>query len=181
MENLKELIENNKIVVFDIETTGLRNNVVTGEFDYIIEVGAVKIEQGKICDKFSSFVSCPEKLAEAIVNLTGITNYDLENAPTVDKVLKDFYEFCKDCILVAHNLPFDYRFISYYGEQCGLYFANKKLDTIVLAKEVLRDKVENYKLLTLAACFNINFTHHRARCDAETTAKILLELAALQS
>lgn len=176
MENLKELIKNNKITVFDIETTGLRNNIVKGEFDYIIEVGAVKIERGKIIEKFSSFVSCPEKLSEVIIKLTGITNEDLNGAPTVDKVLKDFYEFCKDSILVAHNLPFDYRFISYYGEQNGIYFNNKKLDTVILAKEILHGKVENYKLSTLAKYFNIKFIHHRAYCDAETTAKIFLEM-----
>lgn len=179
MENLKELIENSKSVVFDIETTGLRNNVVTGEFDYIIEVGAIKIEREKITEKFASFVSCPEKLAECIINLTGITNEDLKDAPAVDKVLKDFCEFCKGCILVAHNLPFDYRFISYYGEKYGIYFNNQKLDTVVLAKEILHGKVENYKLSTLANYFNIKFTHHRALNDAETTAKILLELAKL--
>lgn len=179
MENLKELIENNKIVVFDIETTGLRNNVLTGEFDYIIEIGAVKVENGKISEKFASFVSCPEKLAECLINLTGITNDDLYTAPAVDEVLKRFYSFSKDCVLVAHNLPFDFRFISYYGEKYGIYFKNKKLDTIVLAKERLQGKVENYKLSTLANYFNIKFTHHRARCDAETTAKIFLKLAKL--
>lgn len=179
MENLKELIDNNTIVVFDIETTGLCNNAVTGEFDYIIEIGAIKIESGKITKKFSSFVSCPKKLEEYIINLTGITNEDLKDAPAVDKVLKDFYGFCKGCILVAHNLPFDYSFISYYGEQYGLYFNNQKLDTIALAKEILNGKVENYKLSTLANYFKINFTHHRALYDAETTAKILLELAKL--
>lgn len=179
MENLKELIENNKIVVFDIETTGLKSNVVTGEFDYIIEAGAVKIEYGKITDKFSSFVACPKKLSEDIITLTGITNEHLIGAPAVDMVLKDLYEFCKGCVLVAHNLPFDYRFISYYGERCGIYFNNQKLDTVVLAKEILHEKVEYYKLSTLADYFNIKFTHHRAYCDAETTAKILLELAKL--
>lgn len=179
MENLKELVENNTIAVFDIETTGLRNNVITGKFDYIIEVGVVKIEKGNITNTFSSFVFCPDKLSDNIKDLTGITNDDLKNAPAVDEVLKNFYDFCKDCILVAHNLPFDYRFISYYGEKYGIHFKNKKLDTIVLAKEKLRGKVENYKLSTLANYFDINFTHHRAYYDAETTAKILLELAKL--
>lgn len=179
MENLKELIDKNTIVVFDIETTGLRNDIKTSEFDYIIEVGAVKIVRGKTTEKFSSFVSCPKKLEDYIINLTGITNEDLKDAPAVDKVLKDFYEFCKGCILVAHNLPFDYSFISYYGEQYGLYFNNQKLDTIALAKEILHGNVENYKLSTLAHYFKINFTHHRALYDAETTAKILLELAKL--
>lgn len=179
MENLKELIDNNTIVVFDIETTGLCNNAVTGEFDYIIEIGAIKIESGKITKKFSSFVSCPKKLEDYIINLTGISNEDLKDAPAVDKVLKNFYEFCKDSLLVAHNLQFDYRFISYYGELHGIYFNNQKLDTVILAKEILHDKVINYKLSTLANYFNVKFIHHRALKDAETTAKILLELAKL--
>lgn len=177
MENLKELIENNNIVVFDIETTGLRNNIVKGEFDYIIEVGAVKIEHGKIIEKFSSFVSCYEKLSEVVIKLKGIINEELNGAPTIDKVLKDFYDFSQNCILVAHNLSFDYRFFSYYSGQYGLYFNNQKLDTIALAKEILHGKVENYKLSTLANYFKIEFTHHRALNDAESTAKILLELA----
>lgn len=179
MENLQELMKNNTFVVFDIETTGLRNNILTNDFDYIIEIGAVKIEQGKITEKFSSFVFCPEQLKECIIHLTGIKDEDVRNAPIVDKVLKNFYNFSQDCILVAHNLPFDYRFISYYGKQYGIYFKNKKLDTIVLAKEILHDKVKDYKLLTLADYFNIKFTHHRALSDAQTTAKILLELARL--
>lgn len=177
MEKLKKLVKKNKVVVFDVETTGLRNNAITGEVDYIIEIAAVKIKRGKICDKFSSFVACPEELDECITALTGITNKDLNGAPEISEVLRKFYDFCEDCILVAYNLSFNYGFIRHYGERYEIFFPNQKFDISVLAKETLSGRVENYKLSTLARFFKIKFDNHRASMEAETTAEILLKLA----
>ena len=106
MEILKD-----KFVVVDLETSGLSYS------DHIIEIGAVKIINGEITEKFHSFVACPIKLSPEIELLTGIKDEDLFGAPTVDKALKELHSFCEGCILVAHNLPFDYSFVKKYGDE----------------------------------------------------------------
>lgn len=179
MDNLKELIKNKKFAVVDIETSGLDKNR-----DYIIAVGTVKMENGKITDKFSMLVNNPqmESLSEEAEVLAGIQYEDLKAAPKIEEVLNGLFDFCKGCILVVHNLPFGFAFLRNWGFWCGISFDEFEkgaIDTVALAKEVLGDKVEDYKLSTLADYFNIKFTHHRAYYYAETTAKIILELAKL--
>ncbi len=163
-----------QFVVFDLETTGLNNSPATGMMDHITEVGAVKIKNGKICEKFSSFVACPVKLSEEIVKLTGITDDMLVGAPDVADVIADFYKFCEGSVLVGHNVQFDYKFIRYYGEQSGYIFHHKQMDTVSIGQEVLR--LSNYKLNTIADYYGFSFNHHRAFDDAFTTAKIFIEL-----
>ncbi len=178
MENLSELIKTKKFVVVDLETTGLDTSK-----DHIIEIGAAKIVKGKITDKFSSFVSCPVSLPAEIVELTGITENDLKNAPTNEEALKNLLRFMQGCTLVAHNLPFDFAFLRNWGFRCKIFFdefEKDAIDTVELSKQVLKDKVENYKLSTLAKYLGIEFTHHRALNDAEATANILIELAQIQ-
>lgn len=169
---------NNKYVVLDLETSGLDKNR-----DYIIEVGAVKIENGVIGERFSTLVKTPQmpELSKEIEELTGIRFADLQSAPSIDNVLRDLYDFLKGCTLVVHNLPFDYAFLQNWGFWCGVYFDEFKagIDTVKLAQEKLGDKVKNYSLSTLANYYNIEFTSHRALQDAETTAKIFLELIQL--
>lgn len=168
---------NNKYVVFDLETSGLDVNR-----DYIIEIGAVKIENGEITDRFSTLVNCPqmESLTKEIEELTGITYEQVKTAPSVGSVLQEFYKFARGCILVAHNLPFDFAFLRNWGFWCGIWFdefEKSAIDTVALAEEKLCGKVENYKLFTLAKYFGIEFNAHRALNDAETTAEIFLKLA----
>lgn len=169
-------LKNNVFVSFDLETTGLNNNPAMGRMDRIIEIGAVKLVNGEITEKFSSFVACPERLSKEIVELTGITDADLVGAPEVEKVLADFYKFTDGAILVGHNVTFDYRFVSYYGEQCGYMFDKKQYDTLNLAQEVLRGRLANYKLNTIADHYGFTFNHHRAFEDASVTAKVFIEL-----
>lgn len=171
-EDLKKHV----IVCFDIETTGLNNNPAMGKMDKIIELGAVKLVNGEITEKFSSLIACPERLSKEIVALTGIKDEDLVGKPEVDKVLADFYKFTDGAILVGHNVGFDYRFVQYYGEQCGYMFDKKQYDTLALAQEVLRGKLANYKLNTVADYYGFEFNHHRAFEDAAVTAKVLIEL-----
>ncbi len=163
-------------VVFDLETTGLNNNPAMGKMDKIIEIGAVKLVNGEIKEKFSSFIACNEKLSAEIVSLTGITDEDLVGAPLVEKVLADFYKFTDGAILVGHNVTFDYRFVKYYGEQCGYMFDKKQYDTLVLAQDILRGMLNNYKLNTVADYYGFSFNHHRAFEDAAVTAKVFIEL-----
>ena len=169
-------LKNNVFVVFDLETTGLNNNPATGRVDRIIELGAVKMVNGEITEKFSTFVACKERLSSEIINLTGIHDEDLVGAPEIDKVLADFYKFTDGAILVGHNVNFDYRFVHHYGEENGYMFDKKTYDTLALAQEVLRGKLANYKLNTVADYYGFSFNHHRAFEDACVTAKVFTEL-----
>jgi DNA polymerase III epsilon subunit family exonuclease len=121
-------------------------------------------------------VACNERLKKDIIELTGITDADLVGAPTVDKVLADFFKFTDGAILVGHNVTFDYRFVHYYGEQNGYMFDKKQYDTITLAQDVLRGKLPNYKLNSVADYYGFTFNHHRAFDDACVTAKVFIEL-----
>ncbi len=164
-----------KFVVFDLETTGLNNNPAAGgQMDRIIEIGAVKIEDGHISEKFTSFVACPVRLTGEIVSLTGITDDMLVGAPEVGVVLADFFRFTDGCILVGHNVQFDIRFVRHYGEEEGYLFEHRLCDTVTFAQSMLR--LSNYKLNTVAEHFGFTFNHHRAYDDAFVTAKIFIEL-----
>ena len=174
--NKPAALKDNVFVSFDLETTGLNNNPAMGRMDKIIEIGAVKIVNGEIKEKFSSFVACPDRLSKEIIALTGIHDEDLIGAPTVDKVLADFYKFTDGAYLVGHNVGFDYRFIQHYGEQNGYMFDKKQFDTLALAQEVLRGMLPNYKLNSVADYYGFTFNHHRAYDDASVTAKVFIEL-----
>ncbi len=169
-------LKNNVFVAFDLETTGLNNNPAMGKMDKIIELGAVKIVNGEIKEKFSSFVACSERLSREIVELTGINDSDLIGAPEVEKVLADFFKFTDGAILVGHNVIFDYRFVKYYGEQHGYMFDKKQYDTMTFAQELLRGQIANYKLNSVADYYGFTFNHHRAFDDACVTAKCFIEL-----
>ncbi|MBQ8374341.1 MAG: hypothetical protein IJX98_02060 [Clostridia bacterium] len=172
-----EALKNRVFVVFDLETTGLVHNPAMGKMDKIIEIGAVKLVNGEITEKFASFVACKERLPAKIVELTGIHDEDLCGAPEVDQVLADFFKFADGAVLVGHNVGFDYAFVKFYGGENGFVFSNPSLDTVVLSQEVLKaEGLPNYKLNTVAEYFGFEFNHHRAFEDAATTAKIFIEL-----
>lgn len=172
--HLPESFCKEKFVVFDLETTGLNNNPAMGTMDHITEIGAVKIEDGRISEKFTTFVACPVKLSEEIVRLTGITDDMLVGAPEIGDVIADFYKFCDGCHLVGHNVQFDYKFIRFYGEQANYIFEQRQYDTLTIAQQRLR--LSNYKLNTIADHYGFTFNHHRAFDDAFVTAKIFLQL-----
>lgn len=165
-----------KYVVFDLETTGLS---LGGVMDHIIEIGAVKIEDGHISERFSTFVACPVRLSAEIVSLTGITDEMLVGAPEIGDVIADFYKFTAGCDLVAHNTSFDCRIIRYYGEKEGYFFGQEQHDTVALAQEML-PQLKNFKLGTIADYFHFEFNHHRAYADAFVTAKIFMELVRMK-
>lgn len=165
---------NNTFVVFDLETTGLVNSPTGGKMDAITEIGAVKIEGGEIKEKFTTLVDPERKLTEEIVKLTGITDDMLAGAPKIGQVIPDFLKFCEGCILVGHNVQFDYKFVRYYAEQEEYEFDFKTYDTLSIAQGMLF--LSNYKLNTLADYYHFSFNHHRAWDDAYVTAKIFIEL-----
>ena len=164
----------NTFVVFDLETTGLNTSPASGRMDAITEIGAVKIIGGEIREQFSTLVNPERKLDAEIVKLTGITDDMLADAPKIAEVIPDFYKFCDGCLLVAHNAPFDSKFVRYYGEEEGYMFEQKVYDTVSIAQSFLY--LSNYKLNTLADHYGITFNHHRAADDALATAKIFIEM-----
>ncbi|MBR3525740.1 MAG: PHP domain-containing protein, partial [Lachnospiraceae bacterium] len=158
-------------VVFDIETTGF----VPG-YSRIIEIGAVKVQNGVITDRFSEFINPGVPIPLEIEKLTSISDSMVHDAPPVDVILPKFLDFCKDCVLVAHNARFDTSFIRHYAEDIGLVYDFTHTDTIEIARLLLR-RLGNYKLDHLAKELNIPpFHHHRAVDDAEATAQIFLKL-----
>ena len=185
--HLTEVIDRNIITVIDLETTGLDCTQ-----DYIIEVGAVKIggwhkvndkdgqaliDKGNIIGQYSSLVSCPVKLSEKVVQLTGISDSILNNAPAIDIVLKKLKEFVGDSIIVGHNIEFDFGFLHTHSGRYGIEFTNRKLDTITIAKTIFRDKIQSYSLSALTKMFGIRYQPHRALNDALAATLLFLELA----
>ena len=174
------MLNNKSFVVIDLETTGLNSNPDEGEVNHIIEVGAVKIEKGKITEKFSSFCACPIPLPQEIITITGITSEELANAPNIKQVLCDLHKFCKDGEIVGHNVSFDLGFLNYYGAQHKISFNEAYADTLAMSKQLLRNKLINFRLATIANYFKLKFKGHRALNDAMVTAKIFLKLTDLQ-
>ena len=119
-------------VVFDIETTGF-----SAENDRIIEIGAVRVEQGEITDKFSVFVNPQTPIPFEIEKLTGINDEMVMNEPTIEEILPKFLDFCKGAVMVAHNAGFDMSFIRKNSERQGLPCEFTVVDTVALARILL--------------------------------------------
>ena len=164
-----------KFVVVDIETTGL--SYIGG--DRITEIGAVRIVDGKIVDKFKTFVNPEQKISAEITDLTGIDDDMVADAPLFKTIIPDFYKYCDGYTFVAHNIEFDYKFIKYLASKEGYIFKNKGIDTYALSKSAL-PRLKNHKLNTVCERFGIEFRHHRAYDDAHATAKMLIKLAEMQ-
>jgi len=159
------------VVVFDLETTGFDSKSCK-----IIEIGAVKITKGSIIETFQTLINPGIKIPNEITALTHIDDSMVENAPTIEEVLPDFYKFTRSCVLSAYNIDFDYSFLKFNGENLRLLFDNEQIDTLKL----VRDKVpslSNYKLGTVVKALNITLNNaHRALADAYATAKVFVKL-----
>ena len=165
-----EHINENSFVVFDVETTGLDADTCE-----IIEIGAAKIENGKITEKFQTLIKPSKPISDLITNLTGIDNSMVEDAPDIRDAIKDFHYFCENTILVGYNINFDIKFIQNAGRPENCMFTNKIEDAMALAREKLR--LGNYKLKTVVNELNIKLDNaHRAYNDALATAKAYLKL-----
>ena len=163
-----------RFVVFDIETTGfspLKNK--------IIEIGAVKIENGRIIDRFSQFVDPEESIPYDIQKLTSITDGDVRGQGTYEKWIPAFLDFCEDAVIVAHNARFDTGFIGHFAGLLGKPYAPTIIDTVGLSRMLLPN-LNRFKLDTVAKELGISLeNHHRAVDDAEATAGIFLKLCEL--
>ena len=157
-------------VVFDIETTGF-----SAIKDKIIEIGAVKVVNGKIVDKFSTFVNPERPIPFEITKLTSINDDMVMEYPNIEVILPQFLEFAKDAVLVAHNASFDVGFIE---QNCRYQDIEPKfisVDTVALAR-VLLPTLSKYKLNIVAKALGISLeNHHRAVDDAGATAEIFVK------
>ena len=161
---------NTEYVVFDIETTGF-----SPINDKITEIGAVKIKDGKIIDKYNQLINPKIPIPEKIVKLTGITDELVSDEPSVDEILPEFYDFIKGSVLVAHNASFDVGFIRHNLSNIGLNLDNPVLDTLELTR-VLFPNLKSHKLNIVAKYLNVSLeNHHRAVDDAKATAEIFLK------
>ncbi len=165
---LETLYRNYKDEIFcfvDIETNGNKP-----ENSQIIEIGAIKYKNGLILDNFETFVYA-DYVPEYVSKVTNITQFDLINAPRLNTVLRRFREFLGSSVFVAHNVDFDFNFISKSLIKANLgELTNRKLCTIDLSKKTI--KSEKYSLPFLNELLNINNISHRAYFDALTALRV---------
>lgn len=177
VDDLKDIVINAKgqmlketYVVFDLETTGFSPTQ-----NKIIEIGAVKVENGKIVDRFSHFVNPEVPIPFKIEELTGIKDSMVIDSETIEVILPKFMEFCEGAVLVAHNAEFDTGFIRHNCENLQIPYDYTVLDTVPLAR-LLLPELSRYKLNTVAKALGIKLeNHHRAVDDAEATAEIFVK------
>ena len=157
-------------VVFDLETTGF-----SSAKDKIIEIGAVKVENGEITDKYSTFVNPKIPIPFRITQLTSITDEMVMESPEIETILPQFLKFVGDAVLVAHNASFDVSFIEENCRQQGIEPDFTSVDTVGLAR-VLLPTLSKFKLNVVAKALNISQEHHhRAVDDARVTAEIYVK------
>ena len=155
-------------VAFDLETTGL-----SAQQDAIIEIGAVLLKNGQEVDRFQSFVNPGRPLSQKIIDLTGIRDEMLRDAPTIEQALPSFLAFCAGRFLVAHNADFDVGFLTAACGRLGLDFDPTYLDTLILSQNLL-PQLGKFKLNLVADALSLpDFQHHRAADDALTCGLIL--------
>ena len=177
VDDLKDIIENSKnqslddrYVVFDLETTGLSPNTCK-----IIEIGAVKVENGQIVDRFSTFVNPKEPIPYKIEELTSIRDDMVIDAPIDSEILPEFMKFCEGSIMVAHNAEFDMSFIKKNCDRQGISYDFTIGDTMTLA-QLLLPNLNRFRLDTVAKAIGVHLgNHHRAVDDAACTADIFLK------
>ena len=170
----KTLLED-AYVVFDLETTGLYPN----SGDTMIEIGAVKIDNGKIVDRFDELINPDRDLTEEIIKITGIDNDMLKGKRNEEDVLKDFMDWVGDLPMVAHNAKFDISFVDMAFSKYNLgSLKNTVIDTLGLSR-YLESKERYHNLATLVKRYEIPWDeekHHRADYDSEGTALIFLKM-----
>ncbi len=177
VDDLKEVVENSKgqslegsYVVFDLETTGL--SAVNNQ---IIEIGAVKVEEGRITERFSTFVNPKEPIPFQIEQLTSISDEMVLDAPVIEEALPKFLKFCEGCVLIAHNASFDVGFIEENCRRMEISTDFTAGDTVAMAR-ILLPNLNKLKLDNVAKALNIPLDHHhRAVDDAACTAEIFVK------
>ena len=156
-------------VVFDVETTGL-----SAIYNDLIQVAASKMYKGNIIAEFDEFINPGHPLSAFTTELTGITDDHVKNAKPLVQVLKEFQDFCKDTVLVAHNASFDVGFMNANYERHGLpKISQPVIDTLEFARN-LYPEYKRHGLGPLTKRFGVALEHHHmANYDAEATGRLL--------
>ena len=157
------------VTVIDIETDGLNYDPSKGEVDSIIKIEAIKIKDGKIAETFETFVNNGKKLSQAIEALTGVTNDNLQDAPSINDALINLYFFSYGTHLAFYNSSFTGGFLNYHSRHLKIFF-NGEGDIYEIAKKHLKNKIKRFRLKELK-----EFYHLEGK-DIECKAKILIEL-----
>lgn len=159
-------------VAFDLETTGL--SVADSR---ILEIGALKVRNGRVVERFMEFIVQEEPIPAQIIRITGITDTMVAKGRGEPEVMQTFTEFCEDDVLIGHNIMFDFRFTRKFAMLHGYSFDHQGVDTLAIARTVLAD-LPSRSLESLCSNYNIiNNAAHRAYHDALATAKLYQILA----
>lgn len=154
-------------VVVDLETTGLNPKL-----DKIIEIGAVKVKNGKVDSIYETFVNPAIKIPYRITQVTGIDDSMVENAPYIEDVIGEFAEYVEELTLVGHNLIFDFSFLKNNAVNYNISFEKMGIDTLKVARKYLKG-LESKTLSNLCAHYKISDeNHHRAVNDAMATKEL---------
>lgn len=170
-----EFLKNKTFVCYDFETTGLHYE----RGDKIIEIGAVKIENGKITERFMSYVDPERKIPAESSAISGITDEDVAGAPKDFEVLQDFFKFTRGATIIGYNnINFDNIFLIGQGKKCRWNFSENETDDVFKHAQKLIHGVKNYRLGTIAEKLGVVLDNaHRAVYDALATAEIFIKLA----
>lgn len=156
-------------VVVDVETTGGR-----GDGHRVTEIGAVKVQNGEVVDRFQTLLNPQRSIPAGITRLTGISAGMVADAPYFADVADEFEAFMDGAIFVAHNVDFDYGFLAREFARIGRPFRHAKLCTCASMRKLYPGQ-GSYSLASLSRAFDISLKqHHRAMCDAEAAAELLL-------
>jgi len=163
----------NSVIVLDFETTGLSPN----QGDRAIEIGAVKLENGVIVDRFQRLMNPGFRVSRFIEGYTGITNAMLAEAPSCESVMHEFADFIQDSNLVAHNASFDKRFLDAELDSIQRDYNGTFACSLLVSRRLTQD-APSHKLGELVQFHQIenDGVFHRALADAEVTASLWLVL-----
>jgi len=161
------------VVVLDFETTGLSPDYG----DRAIEIGAVRIENGEVVERFQALMNPGRRINRFIEGYTGITNAMLKDAPPCQEVMYEFADFINGYNLVAHNASFDKRFLDAELAKISRNYSGQFACSMLMSRRVYQD-APNHKLGTLIEYANISSdgTFHRALYDSEMTTKLWLAM-----
>ena len=167
------LLKDLDFVVVDVEATGAKTPP-----NRLIELGAYRIRDGRIVDKFQSLVNPEIPIPRFVASLTGISNEMVKQAPVFAELAPQWLDFVSDSVLIAHNSNFDANFLNHEISRVypGHRMVNPHLCTVKLCRRVLPELL-NHRLDTIAEYFSISIvSRHRAGCDALATAEIFIQL-----